>query len=108
MLFDTAYVVALGGTAFTTMKCLSLLVLMGVGIFLSCILQWEHYVSCHTIPDPSDEKAMNTYLTLSEEDPARPLIQEVVSVVHEWLQVCGGKIMGTSAYFIVSLQFFTP
>lgn len=51
-------------------------------------MQWEHYVSCHTIPDPSDEKAMNTYLTLSEEDPARPLIQEVVSVVHEWLQVC--------------------
>ncbi len=49
--------------------------------------QWEHYMSCDKIPHPTNEKALNTYLTLCEEDTSSPLIEDLLNNAAHWLKV---------------------
>ena len=49
--------------------------------------QWQHYLSCSGVPDPSDEKATNTYLTLCEEDSTTGDIRYTLSKITQWLDV---------------------
>ena len=49
--------------------------------------QWQHYLSCSDVPDPSDEKATNTYLTLCEEDSTTGDIRHTLNKITQWLDV---------------------
>lgn len=50
-------------------------------------VKWDHYVSCDSIPNPSKEKAMNTYLTLSEEGKSCTSMKAALSNIKEWLEL---------------------
>ena len=56
-------------------------------IFLNSHTKWEHYLSCGDLPDPSDEKALNTYLSLYEEDSSDPSIEGTLEGIKHCLTV---------------------
>lgn len=49
-------------------------------------------MACSGTPDPTDVKAMNTYLTLAEEVTERPLVDKAVLEIEEWLEVIVGYL----------------
>ena len=51
------------------------------------IFQWDNYTSCSEFPDPSEERAVNTYLTLCEENTSCPQINDALIDIDNWLQV---------------------
>ena len=65
---------------------------------LSSLLQWENYSQCRTLPDPSDERSFNTYLSLSEESQmSKADIHSTLSKIKEYLQA---RLSSVHAYSV--------
>ncbi len=52
-------------------------------------LQWSNYTSCRVLPDPSNVRAFNTYLSLCEDEnrQGEPNIQATLSKIQDYFQV---------------------
>ena len=55
--------------------------------------QWEHYLSCDDLPDPSDKKALSTYLSLYEEDTRDPSIEGTLQGIQQCLTVSSTEFL---------------